>query len=805
MDNFHCTNRPLPLLVASPALPLNPVLHALALAAACLMGSMAAAGAAQAQAPARDNALPLLLEADTLSGRPDLDLQAEGRVRLQRGGLKIGTEFLRYDAVADRVDARGAVRVDTERGDWFAGSELSLVLGRYEGWFLEPQYFFVRTNAGGRARRIDFLGPDRARLTGADYTSCTRDGAGMPDWLMSTERVTLDFEANEGVAEGAVLRFLGVPILAAPVLSFPLSDDRKSGWLPPSINLDNKSGLELAVPWYWNIAPQRDATLTPIVYSRRGIGALAEVRYLEPRHRGEFEWHWLPFDRVTDAARYALHWRQRGTAFGEGPGALHWRFDGLRASDDDYWKDFSRALRSFTPRLLPLDGAAERSLRLGGLEGTAYARVTSWQVLQDTDPQARIVAPYHRAPQLGWRGTAQPREAFGGSTEFSVEAELNRFELPHNDAGSVARTDGSRAHLLTQASYRWRTPGAWITPRVSLNAAAYHTDDPMSDGRRSASRTIPSFSVDGGLVFERPATWSDRALTQTLEPRVLYVNTPYRAQETLPLFDTAPKDFNPVSVFSDNAFSGIDRVSDAHQITAGVTTRLIDPASGVEALRLGLAQRYLLRDQRITPDGVPLTQRFSDLLLSGSAHLTERWTFDAALQYSPEIDRTTRSVLHARYSPGPFRTLSTTYRLTRGASEQLDFGWQWPLYRGTPAAERSGSTCRGTLYGVGRLNYSLKDSRITDSLAGLEYDAGCWIARVVAERISTGRTDANTRLMLQLELVGLSRLGTNPLGVLKDNIPGYMLLRDERSDPPLKTYTSPGAPPDTPASSPAPR
>lgn len=803
MDNFHCTNRPPPPLSRPLAPPLRPVPHALALAAACLMGSVLLAGAARAQAS--DTALPLQLEADTLSGRPDLEVQASGNVRLQRGPLRIGTDFLRYDALADRVEARGAVRVDTGRGDWFAGSELSLVLGRSEGWFLEPEYFFARTQAGGRARRIDFLGPDRTRLSGADYTSCTRDGAGMPDWLMSTDRVTLDFETHEGVAEGAVLRFLGVPILAAPVLSFPLSDERKSGWLPPSINLDNKSGLELALPWYWNIAPQRDATLTPIVYSRRGFGALAEARYLEPRHRGEVEWHWLPFDRVADSARYALHWRQQGSAFGEGPNALSWRLNGLRASDDDYWKDFSRALRSFTPRLLPLDGAAERALRLAGMEGTAYARLTYWQVLQDSDPQARIAAPYHRAPQLGWRGLAQPLQLLGGSTEFGLEAELNRFELPHNDALPGARPDGERAHLLAQASHSWRTPGAWLTPRLSLNAAAYRTDQAMSDGRRSASRTIPSFSVDGGLVFERPAAWSGRALLQTLEPRMLYVNTPYRAQDTLPLFDTAPKDFNPVSVFSDNAFSGIDRVSDAHQVTAGVTTRLIDPASGVEALRLGVAQRWLLRDQRITPDGVPLTQRFSDLLLSGSAHLSERWNFDAALQYSPQIDRPTRSLLHARYSPGPFRTVSATYRLTRGASEQIDFGWQWPIYRGTVDAARPGNGCRGTLYGVGRINYSMKDSRITDSLAGLEYDAGCWIARVVAERVSTGRTEANTRLMLQLELVGLSRLGTNPLGVLKDNIPGYLLLRDERSDPPLKSYTSPGAVSNPPAPLPAPR
>jgi LPS-assembly protein len=310
----------------------------------------------------------------------------------------------------------------------------------------------------------------------------------------------------------------------------------------------------------------------------------------------------------------------------------------------------------------------------------------------------------------------------------------------------------------------------------------------MSDGRTRASRAIPTFSLDAGTLFERRTAWGDRRMTQTLEPRVLYVNTPFRAQATLPLFDTAAKDFNTISVFSDNGFSGIDRVSDAHQVTAGVTTRMLDAASGAEALRLGLAQRTLLRDLRITPNGVPLTQRFSDLLLVGSAALSSRWTFDAALQYSPEIDRATRSVLSARYSPGAFRTLSATYRLTRGASEQLDLGWQWPLTRMLAASDKN-STCQGTLYGVGRINYSMKDSRITDSLAGLEYDAGCWIGRVVAERVSTGRTEATTRLMLQLELVGLSRLGSNPLSALKDNIPGYTLLRDDRSDPPLKNWT----------------
>ena len=770
-----------------------PHLHPLALAAALLLSPAGAAAqgarAAPADPAASASAGPLTLEAQQIRGRPDLDLVAEGDVELQRGRLTIRTDSLSYNHVEDRVRASGKVQILSSEGDRFSGSELNLRLQRFEGYFLEPEYFFARTGAGGRAERIDFIDSERAQLSGATYTSCGVDGGGTPAWILTTDRVKLDFDANEGIAEGAVLRFLGVPILAAPVLSFPLSDARKSGWLPPSINLDNKSGLEVQVPYYWNIAPQRDATLTPLVYTRRGVGVDSEFRYLEPRHAGTVQAHWLPNDRVFDGARYALQWQQQGRAFGStASDALRWGHEGLRVSDDTYWKDFPRVLRSLTPRLLPLATHAERDLVVAGLQTTLYARSQHWQVLQDADPLSVIAAPYHRLPQLGWRGAGR-LPGWNGGLHVDFETEVNRFTLASNDAGP-ARPEGWRTHALASVSQTWRTPGTWLTPRLALNLAQYRTDTAMSDGRRSASRAIPTLSVDGGMIFERDALWFGRPLRQTLEPRVLYVNTPLRQQASLPLFDTAAKDFNTISVFSDNAFSGVDRVSDAHQITAGVTTRLLDPDSGVEALRLGLAQRYLLRDQQITPDGVPLTQRFSDLLLVGTAHLSQRWTFDAALQYSPQIDRATRSVLSARYSPGPLRTLAAGYRLARGASEQLDLGWQWPVYRGDDTAPgRSGSACNGTLYSVGRINYSMRDSRITDSLAGFEYDTGCWIGRIVAERVSTGRTEATTRLLLQLELVGLSRLGSNPLQVLKDNIPGYKLLRDDRTDPPLRPYT----------------
>ena len=303
---------------------------------------------------------------------------------------------------------------------------------------------------------------------------------------------------------------------------------------------------------------------------------------------------------------------------------------------------------------------------------------------------------------------------------------------------------------------------------------------------RNASRVIPTFSVDSGWVFERDAVWFGRQTRQTLEPRLLYVNTPFRDQSALPNFDAAARDFNFESIFSDNAFSGVDRVSDAHQLTAGVTTRLLDPATGAEALRLGIVQRYLFRDQLVTPEGIPFTQRFSDVLLLGSTKLVPSWTMDASVQYSPDIERTRaldpRRALLAGAVPNRQHDLPPGTRLERAGRARLAVADLRPHAGQRKACARRRARRRLQRRLVQRRPHQLQHARQAHHRLGarLEYDAGCWIGRVVFERLSTGRSEATTRLLLQLELVGLSRLGSNSLEVLKDNIPGYRLLREER-------------------------
>ena len=742
--------------------------------------------------------LPSWLQAERISSQLDKETVAEGRAEFRQGGLLIRADRLSYDSAKDLARASGKVRVVRD-GARYSGPELQLRVERFEGFFLQPEFEFPLLGAGGRAARLQFLDNTRSTATDAQYTSCPRNTDEEPDWLLITKRVHLDLETDEGIAEGAVLRFLGVPILALPTLSFPLSDTRRSGWLPPSVDTDNRSGIELSVPYYWNIAPNRDATITPRVITRRGLGVNTEFRYLEPTQLGSLNVDWLPYDRLTGSSREAVQWLHEGQL----PGQVRFNADLVRVSDDQWWKDFPSASRSLTTRLLPMRLGVERPFVLAGGQGLVYGRALRWQVLQGAD--VTVVSPYERSPQVGARidGRLGGGSAGGsGGWDYALESEFNRFTLPNGVAARNGRVGGDRFHFLGSIARPLREPGWFAVPRLSINAATYGdiaSASPLASTAGNSSRArriIPSVSLDTGLDLERTTQAFGRAMRQTLEPRLLYVYTPYRAQSQLPNYDAAAKDFSFSSIYTDNQFAGIDRVSDANTLTAGLTTRFVDPANGGEAARLGLVQRYLFRTQRVTakvdgsPEGVPVDQRLSDALLLGSTNVLPGWSLDAAVQYSPALRRSVNSVLGVRYSPGPMRTFSTTYRLARGQAEQLEFGWQWPVWsregKGSPGASSGsgsssrGSGCGGTWYAVGRINYSLEDSRITDSVLGVEYDAGCWITRLVAERLSTGRSEATTRAMFQLELVGLSRIGSNPLKVLKDNIPGYRLLREER-------------------------
>jgi LPS-assembly protein len=719
--------------------------------------------------------LPTFVEGDRIQGRPDLETTVEGNAVLRRGDTIIRARRLEYFQPDDLARATGDVRIN-QAGNTFEGALLELQVDAFQGFFNEPRYRLLRNGAYGDADRIDFLDENRAIVRNGTYTTCERrpGPSWMPDWILRAATISLDQESETGYAEGAVLSFKGVPILPVPALSFPLGDKRKSGLLPPTLGIDNKNGLELTLPYYWNIAPNRDATIYPTVMSKRGVDLAAEFRYLESNYSGQLRGNYLPNDKLRDHDRwgYSVQHYQPGLPlpfFGAGSLALNLN----RVSDDDYWRDFSRNSASLTQRLLANDG----TLNWGWRDIGFTARMLKWQTLQA--PDAPIVPPYDRAPQLTAR---QTQSNLWGGLETYVEGDYTHFR---SNPLLTGQTNAQRSFVLAQVSRPWQAPGWFFVPKALVHSRHYTFDSAIPTGQTTADVTVPTLSLDSGLVLERNASYFGRAFVQTLEPRAFYVYTPFRDQNYLPNYDSAQTDFNFATIYTENSFGGHDRIADNNLLTVGATTRLLDPETGAEAAKFGIAQRLRFKDQRVAlPGQAPVSERLSDLLFGASLSFVPKWGLDTTLQYNPKEGQSVRSTIGVRYNPAPFHALSAAYRLQRTQlepSEQIDVGWQWPLdelWRRGASTSEPAAGCTGRWYSVGRLNYSLKDRRLVEGLVGLEYDAGCYIGRVVVERLQAGTT-SNKRVLFQLEFVGFSRLGSNALQSLKQNIPRYQHLREQ--------------------------
>jgi LPS-assembly protein len=314
---------------------------------------------------------------------------------------------------------------------------------------------------------------------------------------------------------------------------------------------------------------------------------------------------------------------------------------------------------------------------------------------------------------------------------------------------------------------------------MQFHAAAYQYDALTYYGNSGGASTVPTFSLDSGLVFERESLWGNQAIVQTLEPRAFYVYTPYHQQYQLPNYDTGANDFNLASIYLENAFSGHDKVSDNNLLTMGLTSRYLDRETGGQFARFGFAQRVRFEDQNvgINSSSSAAVAGISDFLIGGAININERWVFDSLLQYNPLTNQSVRSTAGARYSPGPYRVLNVAYRLTRNTSEQVDTSVQWPLRNVWPGQTEDEGPSTGRYYGLARTNYSLYDNRMVDTLLGLEYDAGCWLGRVVLQRSQLDINSAVQSVFFQLEFVGFSKVGISPEKALANSIPRYQPLR----------------------------
>jgi LPS-assembly protein len=786
-----------------------------------LGGALGALGVAQAQTPTPTQAAPaaswsglvlrssplleeaisprqaqegaVYIQGQSLRVRPDLDMVIEGAASLRKPGVSVQAGRLSFDQSQDVVEATGQVRL-SRPGSLLTGPTLTLQVDSFQGTLTQPTFELYKSGAYGQAAQIEFVDEQRAIVREASYTTCRRTPGPewLPAWVLKATRLDLDEEESTVRAEGVQLRFQDLPVLGIPAVTFPMTTERKSGLLPPVVGITTTSGVELAQPYYFDIAPNRDATVTTHLMGKRGVAVDTEFRYLERDYSGQARLNLMPTDSLREQTRWgwsSLHSGSLDTGLNI-VGRIGLGLNLNRVSDNDYWRDFSSSGEVLTQRLLPSTGRV--SWGRGNL--SMSAQVQRWQTLQDIN--APITPPYDRAPQIGLRYAQWQADGF----DWSVQADTTRFEANYDriplgpSANRPVPSNGERSFVLTQVSRPWLRPWGFITPKLQLHATRYQMDSPMDNGHRSANRVLPTLSLDAGLVYERETQWFGRGVTQTLEPRAFYARTPYKDQRFLPVYDSGATDFNLSTIYSESTYVGNDRLVDNDALTLGMTSRFFDANNGAEMLRMGLAQRIRFSGQQVVlPGQVAVDSGLSDLLLGAGLRWDERWSLDSTVQINSQTDRISRSTLQARYSPGPYRVVNAAYRLNQGVSEQMELGWQWPLSgvfgRSAAHAESAWTRTPGQglgpdrWYSVGRLNFSLTESRMVDSLLGFEYDAGCWIGRIAFERIQSTVTTATSRLMFQLEFIGLARVGASPLNALRNNIPRYMNLRDKPSQP----------------------
>lgn len=700
----------------------------------------------------RDPATPIQLEAD--QGRYDRGsgvYSASGDAVLERADQRLHADSLHFDAASERADASGNVRY-SESGLEVTGREGHFYLNERQGALEDARFRLLPSEAHGSARRAALRG-EQATFDDVRYTGCP---PGQEDWWLASPDLTLNREEGFGTARHAYLTFFGVPLLYTPYISFPIDDRRKTGLLPPRLGYSNDGGLDLALPYYLNLAPNYDATLTPRLVSKRGVMLGAEARHLSPllQSRGYVEF--MPDDRQAERDRWLTHLDLTG--LWQGP--LYFNAAYNRVSDRDYLEDFDlvRGIASVSEDNL----ASYAQIGYHGGNWNLRALVHHWQSLdEDLAPANR---PFRVLPRISYDYRWMPLDS---NFSQSLTADFTRFTHPRPDLVDV----GSRVDGLYTAGYRHERLAYYVAPTVGYRYTAYRLDrSPFNQGLSDdPSRALPLFSLDSGLFLERELTWFGRSLLQTLEPRLFYLYIPYENQDELPRFDTEPSELTLSRLFEYNRFTGPDRIGDTHHIALGVTSRLLDTASGREYFQVGVGQAFYEKRRRVTI-GAPTaldTRRASPIL--GEARATVgHWSAYLAAAWDTYDNTINQRTVRVSYRPGPRQAVNAAYRMRSALYgeplELTELTAVWPV--------------NPRWLALGGWQYSLETNTTLERFAGVAYSTCCWTARaVVREYVRDGSDDSSVSFMLQLELTGLGALGQSLDQFLSEVVSGYQFER----------------------------
>jgi LPS-assembly protein len=715
-----------------------------------------------------------------------------GNVILRQGQRVVKSDNAEFENADDDVRVKGKVEYE-DALIHLTGSD-----GHYStsggAGFQNAQFELLQRDGHGFAQLVDLTPAGILRLQDVRFSTCPLTEE---VWQVRARTLTLDSGQHVGVARDASVDFKGIPILYLPWLSFPLDDERKTGFLFPSVGSNSRSGFEASSPWYWNIAPNEDLLLTPTYYTRRGIDIGGDARYMTDDQHGELMWQFLPYDAQATGEGLSNHDRSfvHLTQTTELPDDFRVTIDAANAGDSLYFQDFGEGPEGTS--VADLERTAALSYR--DENWRLLAQVQQYQTLdaieQVLDPTER---PYARLPQI----VADSDFVLGpaGLLHYGFDSEVVNFDR------GIGVT-GWRLDLRPNATLHFEGPGYFVRPGVAYEFTQYSLSDTAIGQPDSPRRAMPTASLDTGLIFERPTGRDDRR-TLTLEPRLEYVYTPYRDQDQLPVFDTALPDLNLVELFRTNRFVGVDRIGDADQVTAALTSRLLDTSSGQQFLSATLGQTYYFQPPRVQIPLEPVTGLRSDMVAEVALMAYKNLTVNLGEQWDPQNSKSDRTIVELQFKPASDAVVNLAYRFQRDtpAEEQAQAAAVSAAYSQfyaseiaqglTPTQAQVAATALAQGYltpdsldqveastawpilrnwnAYGRVVYALDTHQMLERFAGFEYHGCCWGVRILGRRSlsnSTGRQD--TGIFVQLELNGLASVGSEAGTFLGSAIRGY--------------------------------
>lgn len=657
--------------------------------------------------------------------------ELSGNVFLAQSGRQFTTESLRYE------NQTRTLRIDTP--SLFRDADVFIIRSnsaRYDlntdkGEFVDSHFSLPRQASRGTSERIEIADQSRATFSKSTYTGCPPDHE---TWVLKSDQLRLDEDEGIGTARDSVLHFGGVPVLYLPYFRFPIDNQRQSGFLAPTFGQSTNTGFDLRAPFYLNLAPNYDTTLTPRIMTKRGAQIQDDARFLLSQSEGTFHAEYLPYDQEVHTERDYVDYQQQ-TRLSE-----HFAFDAHYAevSDLNYFADMGGKYDAASTPFLE---------RTAELTYEAPAQYTVRALVQDFQPLAGLTSeqnPYQRLPALLFSGQTKNRYFGLGA---GLDGDFSNFERSNS-------VEGQRLYADPYLRWEQDRSGWFAAAQTDLTYSAYQLTGPLDGAPTQPQRTVPQYSVDGGLRFERNAG-DDRV--QTLEPRLFYLYVPYHNQDQLPLFDSGAPDFDFPRLFEMNRYSGEDRIADADQLTTTLSTRVLDASQGRELLSAAVGQIYRFSTPRVTIPGEESTpvRGGSDLVADVDYALAARWKVDGIALWSPDTGSFDRTETALRYR-GDNSRMDFSYRYLHGSYHQVDSSFSAPVFNHWHLA--------------GRMRYSIQDQSLLDAFGGVEYDTCCWTGQLFYRRyLATINGQFNNGVYFSVVLKGLSHLGGNFQRLLPDD------------------------------------